>query len=88
MGVGEKRPPAKSRRTGGHDYHYGHVVVGNTPRLFGKLCRQAAEHVQNDPRRLFAVFVNAWNEWTEYSFLLPEKRHGLGYLRELKKALG
>ncbi|RFC42744.1 MAG: Glycosyltransferase WbsX, partial [Verrucomicrobia bacterium] len=47
-----------------------------------------AAHVQQDPQQPFAVFVNAWNEWTEYSFLLPEKRYGLGYLRELKKALG
>ncbi len=79
-------PFPRSRRTGQHDYPYCHVVVGNTPRRFGALCRQAAEHVQADPRQPFAVFVNAWNEWTEYSFLLPERRHGLGYLRELRRA--
>lgn len=81
-------PFPRSKRTGRHDYPYGHLVVGNTPRRFGELCRRAAAHVQQDPQQPFAVFVNAWNEWTEYSFLLPEKRYGLGYLRELKKALG
>lgn len=79
-------PP--SPRTGRRDYPYGHIVTGNTPRRFGDLCRRAAAHVRADPQQPPAVFVNAWNEWTEASFLLPEKRHGLGYLRELKKALG
>ncbi|MFI5358269.1 MAG: glycoside hydrolase family 99-like domain-containing protein, partial [Opitutales bacterium] len=79
-------PP--SPLTGNHDYPYGHVVVGNTPRLFGQLCRHAAAHAGQDPQRPFAVFVNAWNEWTEHCFLLPEKRYGLGYLKQLKKAFG
>jgi len=81
-------PFPRSKRTGGHDYPYCHLVTGNTPRRFGALCRQAAAHVRADPRRPYAVFVNAWNEWTEASYLLPEKRHGLGYLRELKRAFG
>ncbi|HND60434.1 MAG TPA: glycoside hydrolase family 99-like domain-containing protein [Opitutaceae bacterium] len=79
-------PFPRSKRTGNHDYPYCHLVVGNTPRRFGRLCRQAREFAANDPRRPYAVFVNAWNEWTEASYLLPEKRHGLGYLREMKKA--
>ncbi|MBS0662149.1 MAG: glycoside hydrolase family 99-like domain-containing protein [Verrucomicrobia bacterium] len=77
-------PPSK--RTGNHDYPYCHLVVGNTPRRFGRLCCQARAFAESDPRRPYAVFVNAWNEWTEASYLLPEKRYGLAYLRELKKA--
>ncbi len=79
-------PPSKL--TGGHGYPYGHIVTGNTPRRFGQLCRRAVEHVRQDPQHPFAVFVNAWNEWTEYSFLLPEKRYGLAYLQELRRAFG
>jgi hypothetical protein len=79
-------PFPRSKRTGRHDYPYGHLVTGNTPRLFGRLCRDAAAHARGDPAKPFAVFVNAWNEWTEGSFLLPEKRRGLAYLKALKKA--
>ena len=81
-------PFPKSKRTGRHDYPYCHIVEGGSPRLFGELCRDAAEHVRLDPNAPYAIFVNAWNEWTEHSFLLPEKRHGLGYLEALKRELG
>lgn len=69
-------------------YPYGHVVVGNTPERFGQLCRQAREFVAHDSRHPPAVVVNAWNEWTEGSYLLPEARHGAAYLEALRGAFG
>jgi hypothetical protein len=68
-------------------YPYTHVVVGNTPARFGKLCRDAREHLEKTKAQHLVVFVNAWNEWTEGCYLLPEKRYGTGYLKALKKAL-
>ena len=62
-------------------YPYCHVVVGNTPERFGRLCKLAA-----GLKYPFAVFVNAWNEWTEGSYLLPEEKHGVAYLEALKQA--
>lgn len=73
-------------RTQGHDYPYGPVVLGNTPELFGQLCEMARYHTQETHPTPYATFVNAWNEWTEGCYLLPEKRHGLAYLANLKKA--
>jgi hypothetical protein len=67
-------------------YPYGHIVVGNTPQRFGKLCSLASEHCRQHAPRPNAVVINAWNEWTEGSFLLPEKRHGDAYLKAIKKA--
>ena len=67
-------------------YPYGHIVLGNTPERFGRLCQMAAEFVAADPKRPFAVFINAWNEWTEGSYLLPEEKYGTAYLAAVKSA--
>ena len=34
------------------------------------------------------ITINAWNEWTEGSALLPDTDHGLGYLEAIKRVLG
>jgi hypothetical protein len=62
--------------------------VGNTPEHFEQLCRDASTHVADDPNKPFAVFVNAWNEWTEGCYLLPEKKHGLAYVEAIRKVFG
>lgn len=69
-------------------YPYIPVVVGNTPERFEQLCRDAADHIAADPARPFAVFINAWNEWTEGCYLLPERQHGTAYLEAVKSVLG
>ena len=79
-------PFPQDPRSKTHSYPYGPVVLGNTPELFGQLCREARAQVSVAGPSPQAVFVNAWNEWTEGCYLLPEKRYGLGYLRALKEA--
>ncbi len=69
-------------------YPYMHVVLGNTPERFGRLAKAASEFVAGDPKRPPAILVNAWNEWTEGSFLLPEERYGTAYLKAMKETLG
>jgi hypothetical protein len=68
-------------------YPYGPIVVGNTPERFRRLCRLARRHLVEHPSALNAVVINAWNEWTESSYLLPEKRTGLAYLEAVKAEL-
>jgi hypothetical protein len=75
-------PPAPG--SSGHAYPYGPVVTGNTPGLFKELCQMARDHIAQTPSAPNAVFINAWNEWTEGCYLLPEKRHGLAYLEAVK----
>ena len=65
---------------------YEPIVVDNTPEKFGELCRLALRQVQGKPGPQ-AIFINAWNEWTEGMYLLPEERHGTAYLEELRRAL-
>lgn len=70
------------------NYPYGHLVIGNNPQRFNKLCKAAADFVAADAKHPPAVFVNAWNEWTEGSYLLPEEKHGTAFLKALKQAFG
>lgn len=70
------------------EYPYGPVVVGNTPERFEQLLRDAAAHMERDPRKPFGILINAWNEWTEGGYLLPEERTGTGYLEAIKRVFG
>ncbi len=68
-------------------WSYEPVVEGNTPEEFGRLFRLALERVSRNKSETKAVFINAWNEWTEGMYLLPEKHYGTAYLQKLKEAL-
>jgi hypothetical protein len=66
---------------------YEPIIEGNTPEKFGHLCRLAIQQTQKNSSETKAIFINAWNEWTEGMYLLPEKRYGTAYLESLRKAL-
>ena len=65
-------------------YPYSSVVVGNTPELFGEVCRQARRHCQSSRLPPPAILVNAWNEWTEGSVLLPDRHYKTRFLEQLR----
>ncbi|HEY3396200.1 MAG TPA: glycoside hydrolase family 99-like domain-containing protein [Armatimonadota bacterium] len=66
---------------------YEPIIVNNTPENFGKLCRLALADAANQPEESRAIVLNAWNEWSEGMYLLPEERYGTGYLEALREAL-
>jgi hypothetical protein len=73
-------PPPRS------GYPYTQVVVGNTPELFGELCCKARRHFESSRLRPPGILLNAWNEWTEGSVLLPDRRYKARFLEEAQRA--
>ena len=57
------------------------IVVNNTPERIGKMLEQAFD-MESD-----AVIINAWNEWTEGMYLIPEIHIGTTMLDTVRNVL-
>ena len=57
------------------------ISEGNTPERIGELLSEALTFESD------AVIINAWNEWSEGMYLLPDKRRGSAFLDTIKKIL-
>jgi len=63
--------------------------------IFDSVSPEKFEHwlgqlVQSMPKRNIPepfIFLNAWNEWSESTYMEPDERHGYAYLEALKRAL-
>jgi len=67
-------------------YPFTPILAGNTPQRFGEAMRAVLDQMRagGSPRILT---VNAWNEWTEGSYLEPDTQYGMGYLEAIRDAL-
>ena len=64
------------------------VFHGATPELYGQWIEDSLAHARRRFRgeeRL--VFVNAWNEWAEGSYLEPDLKYGHGFLEATRAAV-
>lgn len=69
-------------------YPWTPVLTGNTPGKFKKALLEAKHFLDRyDPKNKIVV-INSWNEWTEGSYLLPEKKHGYAYLSAINEVFG
>ncbi|MDR3251620.1 MAG: glycoside hydrolase family 99-like domain-containing protein [Tannerella sp.] len=73
------RFPAKGMKDVVH-YH-------NTPQSFAALLSKAKQYADSHPEQPKLITVNAWNEWVEGSYLLPDMLNGFGYLEAVKSVI-
>ena len=68
-------------------YPYLGIVHGATPELFRRAVENALDLARRAKGKPGTILVNAWNEYTEGSYLMPDKRNGDAFLSALKGAL-
>jgi hypothetical protein len=67
-------------------YPFTSVVVNNTPQAFAEALQSAKQYAQqNLPQDHRLITINSWNEWTEGSYLEPDKEHGAAYLEAIRR---
>lgn len=64
----------------------GLVYDGTSPELFGKYMKRLSDKVDKEYSSDF-VFINAWNEWAEGTYLEPDTVYGYEYLEKLKESV-
>lgn len=63
------------------------VHINNSPESFAAYLQKAKEYSDNHPDQPKLIIINAWNEWTEGSYLEPDMKWGYGYLESVKKVM-
>lgn len=69
-------------------YPYCNSVTNNTPDLFKRMLKGVKDYTENTPNSPRAILINAWNEYTEGSYVVPNKRDADGYLRAVAAVFG
>jgi hypothetical protein len=71
-----------------HGYPFTIVLDGNTPEAFKNALLQARQFLDRQKPEARILTINAWNEWTEGSYLEPDTVHGTAYLDAIKEVFG
>jgi hypothetical protein len=69
-------------------YPFTNTIGGNTPERFREALQLTKQRLLADKKGPRILNINAWNEWTEGSYLEPDTIHGLKYLDAVKDVFG
>ncbi len=58
-----------------------------TPQAFATFLSKAKKYMDEHPGQPRMLMINAWNEWVEGSYLLPDMKNGYGYLEAVRDVL-
>ncbi|MDR1129611.1 MAG: glycoside hydrolase family 99-like domain-containing protein [Prevotellaceae bacterium] len=62
-------------------------IYSQNPESFKPLLLQAKDYADKHPEQPKIVVINAWNEWIEGSYLLPDMKYGFGYLEAVREVM-
>lgn len=63
------------------------VLYHNTPTSFAAFLSKAKAYANAHPDQPKLITINAWNEWVEGSYLLPDMLNGYGYLEAVRDVM-
>jgi hypothetical protein len=66
-------------------YPFTPIMAGNTPENYKKALEAARDYLAGRPAGERVLTLNAWNEWTEGSYLEPDMVNGMKYLEAIKE---
>ena len=69
-------------------YPFMPVIGENTPDRFHEALALVRDRLKTKPTEQRIVTINAWNEWTEGSYLEPDTEQGFAYLEAIKRVFG
>jgi hypothetical protein len=63
------------------------VHYNNSPTSFATLLSKAKKYADEHPDQPKLITINAWNEWVEGSYLLPDMKYGFEYLEAVRDVM-
>lgn len=88
MGWDSSPRTTQSDRYAARGYPWLAVLEDNTPQAFQSALQQANDFLERQATTRQLLTINAWNEWTEGSYLLPDTVHGTAYLEAVRAVFG
>jgi hypothetical protein len=64
------------------------AVLEDDPVIFKQALEKAKAFVSREECKQKIITINAWNEWTEGSYLLPDTAHGTAYTDAIREVFG
>ncbi len=63
------------------------VHYNQTPQSFAMFLQKAKEYCDSHPNQPKLITIDAWNEWVEGAYLLPDMKYGFEYLDAVKDVM-